>query len=108
MRPSFHRFGRSFLPAVFNCTQFPAVLFIFNLRSLYQQQPTSDAPDAPDRHPTPTKSVSPAAMNAHFQPQCSVIRGTASGVTSAQSFGPELKIRVAVGGQHGRLHRSAS
>ena len=33
--------------------------------------------------------------NAQYQPQCSVINGTTSGVTSAPMFVPELKMPVA-------------
>src|SRR5688572_13660690 len=41
------------------------------------------------------KPVSPVATNAHFQPHCKVIHGTAKGVSSAPTFVPELKMPVA-------------
>src|SRR5687767_14109409 len=40
--------------------------------------------------------IAPVAMNAHSQPQVSVIHGTTIGVTSAPTLVPALKIPVAV------------
>ncbi len=39
--------------------------------------------------------MTPVATNAQYQPQVSVIHGTTSGVASAPTFVPELKIPVA-------------